>query len=88
LMTTSISVVSNYSLCANIMLGNEPRMLLPGVVKPLAAFEKGPVRFSLPDARAGEGGGQVDAAGALTGLQHRRNQQPLTQHKLVINPRH
>jgi hypothetical protein len=57
-------------------------------VQPLAALEECSVRFPLPDAGALQRCGQVDAAAALTGLQHRGHQQPVTQHKLVVDPAH
>ena len=75
----STHVTPNGSGTATLVMG------LPGVVKPLAALEECSVRLPLPDARALEGGGQVHAAAALARLQHGGHQQPVTQHKLVVN---
>ena len=55
-------------------------------MEPLSALEKESVRLALPDAGSFQGSRQVDVALALTRLQHRRNQQPVTQHELVVNP--
>ena len=75
----STHVEPNGSGTATLAMG------LPGVVKPLAALEECSVRLPLPDARALEGGRQVHAAAALARLQHGGHQQPVTQHKLVVN---